>query len=70
MILVSHDVISVSREASEVSIIVCTIVPSNCATDVMAGWRFCAGIGENGILKGERSTFLLAISSAILSERL
>ena len=41
--------IRVSIEASEVSIIVCTIVPSNCATDVMAGWRLCAGImGEFG----------------------
>ena len=58
-------VIRVSIEASEVSIIVCTIVPSNCATDVMAGWRFCAGIGENGVLKGERSTFSLSIPSIL-----
>jgi len=66
VILVSNDVIRVSIEASEVSIIVCTIVPSNSATDVMAGWKFCAGIlGENGVLKGERSTFSLSVSSIL-----
>ena len=60
---IAHVIRQVSQSASQsVSQLVLFHPIAPLTSDVMAGWRFCAGIGEIGVLKGERSTFLLAIS--------